>query len=548
VDLATLDGSNGFVIESTTAGDELGTVVSDAGDFNGDGMDDVIVTAPQGYPGASGLGVVHVVYGSTSGFAAAVSVDSLDGSNGRSIPGIRDDQWLGTAASGLGDVNGDGIDDVIVGEAADAALAENGARAYVVFGAAGTSSTFDLTTLNGSNGFAISPSAVASPAPLAVGRAGDVNGDGLADLLVGSPATTVDTTDIPGGGFVLFGQDTAYAALETLSSLDGSDGFKIEGEGVFGQAGESVAGAGDINQDGLDDVIVGAPFASPAGQSFAGTAYVVFGRGTTFSSGTGAIDQTLDLAAGDQVIYQVSATIAAGATGSTTVTAEATVDAADTDTVPGNNTASATTTIGAPPLVTSIQINDGGASRSQITSLTVTFDAVVDPALLDSAFVIHQIHADAADVLVDTLQVSADSSSGVTVATLTFEVTESNSAATVDRDGTGALGDSLADGNYRLDILAANVVADGIAMEANVEFGGQTAGETPNDDFFRLYGDASGDGRTFLEDLDNSFAPSFFLNEDDVGFNASVDGDGDGRIDLVDLDNYFAPNFFASRE
>lgn len=345
-DLATLNGTNGFVVRGSVEGDNLGVAVSEAGDVNGDLIDDIIFTAPQGgTTTSSGLGEAFVFYGKSSGFAAAVNSSAINSTNGFKIAGIRANQEFGFEASGAADINGDGFADVIIGEGPDPGLLVGGARAYVVMGHNNTTGVFDLATLNGTNGFDVSPTAAGSPSILRVSGAGDVNGDGFADVIVGTAATTVDTTPIPGGGFVLFGKDTPFATSVNLSTLDGSNGFVIQGMNSMEQAGDAVGAAGDVNGDGKSDVIVGAPFASPGGSILAGESYVVFGRGSTITNGAGPINDTLDMLVGDQVIYRVSATIAPTATVSTTVDATATPGTGVTDTVPGNNSASATTTI-----------------------------------------------------------------------------------------------------------------------------------------------------------------------------------------------------------
>ncbi|MEO1616064.1 MAG: hypothetical protein AAFV88_09460, partial [Planctomycetota bacterium] len=141
-------------------------------------------------------------------------------------------------------------------------------------------------------------------------------------------------------------------------------------------------------------------------------------------------------------------------------------------------------------------------------------------------------------VSVGTISVATSVVDGKTVAVLTF-----SGAGTVERIGTGVLDDSLADGNYLLTVLAANVVTSGVPMAADLTFGGQTFGEPDNDEFFRLYGDDDGDGDVDFDDLNLGFIPSFNAIDGEGNFNAGLDYDGDGDLDFDDLNNGFVPAF-----
>ncbi|QDT06769.1 hypothetical protein K227x_51850 [Rubripirellula lacrimiformis] len=198
------------------------------------------------------------------------------------------------------------------------------------------------------------------------------------------------------------------------------------------------------------------------------------------------------------------------------------------------------------PQVASVTINEGvpnAASRSQLTSVTVQFDSLVDHAELATAFAITNI--DTGEV-VDALIVAAVDSATQTTVTLTFGT---DGLSVANRVGVGALGNSLVDGNYQLDVTASKIIAvdGGAALSADYRFGGHVAADEDNDDFFRLYGDANGDGIVEFTDLDEHFAPSFFSDVASAAFDPGLDGNGDGIIEFVDLDSYFAPNFFKGR-
>ena len=525
-DLATLAGANGFSIVTATAGQSLGFDVDGAGDVNDDGLDDLIVGAPGSVLPATD-GAAYVVFGQNS--SASVDVGGLTATTGIAMPAPRSGHTLGHSVSGAGDVNDDGIADVILADDFDGS---NAGQGYLLFGSdSGFTSPFDLSTLNGTNGVIIEAPASNHPNLMVFDNGGDINGDGIEDLILGLPEDEdflPAPAVIPGGGYVVFGNGSGFSSPLNLASLDGSNGFLVDGANVSDVAGFAVGAAGDVNDDGLDDLVIGGPFASPGGNLAAGEAYIYYGRGSSISNGSGNVNETLDVFPGDQVIYRVSANIAPAATGSTTVDATATPDAAVSDTDLLNNSASATTTIGAPPSVANVQINDGvNPTRSQITSLTVTFDSIVEHGPLDNAFQITQIDT---STPVGIVNVAKSDSSGVTVATLTFDGT-----STYPREGTGELGNSLIDGNFQLVVLAANVLSGGVPMAAD----DASFGDERSDDFFRLYGDANGDGVVDTADLFDHFAPSFTGG----AFRPDLDGQGDGNIDTMDLFDYFAIAF-----
>ncbi len=110
-----------------------------------------------------------------------------------------------------------------------------------------------------------------------VSNAGDVNGDGFDDLIVSSPYADPNG-DFSGSSYVIFGKASGFSAVLDLSNLDSNSGFRLDGEAVDDYSGGSVSGAGDVNGDGFDDLIVGARGADPNG-GFSGSSYVIFGRG-----------------------------------------------------------------------------------------------------------------------------------------------------------------------------------------------------------------------------------------------------------------------------
>jgi Ca2+-binding RTX toxin-like protein len=295
IDLSSLDGTIGFKLSGAAAGDYSGYSVASAGDVNGDGFADVIVGAFYADPHGSASGASYVVFGKASGFAANIDLSSLDGASGFKLSGVAAADYSGLSVASAGDVNGDGFADLIIGAFyADPHGSKSGAS-YVVFGkASGFAANIDLSSLDGITGFKLSGAAAGDKSGLSLASAGDVNGDGFADVIVGAFEAHGDYS---GASYVVFGKASGFAANIDLSSLDGTTGFTLSGA-AGDYSGRSVASAGDVNGDGFADLIVGAHGADPNG-NYSGASYVVFGRlPDTAVSRTGT-DASQTLAGGD---------------------------------------------------------------------------------------------------------------------------------------------------------------------------------------------------------------------------------------------------------
>jgi hypothetical protein len=204
----------------------LGDAVAGVGDLNGDGQPEVLVGASKATPGTS---------------TEAGSVFLLDAKHGRllhRLDGSGKYSWFGSALAAARDVDGDGVQDFIIG-AYGAPVSGVGiaGKAYVYSGAS-------LSLL-----FSVDGSVKFGALGYSVSGAGDVNGDGLGDVVIGAPLTWI-------GGLPEFGKACVH-----LGAAGASD-FCIEGTVFGGNLGTSVAGVGDVNGDGYDDIAVGVPFDS----------------------------------------------------------------------------------------------------------------------------------------------------------------------------------------------------------------------------------------------------------------------------------------------
>ncbi len=234
--------------------DRLGMVVSGAGDQDGDGLDDILVTAPYHDSDVTDIGAAYLVHTLPAG-TDCVCTDSVR------LFGAAENQYAGWAMAGGGDVDGDGVPDLLVGAFGAERHGPFTGAAYVMHGplVQSTGLTNSEGTLVGEDAGDFAGAAVAM---------GDVDGDGLADLLVGAPGDSSGEF-AAGAAYVITGVVVGEISLGVAEA-------KLLGEVTYDAAGEAVASAGDVNGDGYDDVLVGAPKADPAGEN-RGAAYLLLG-------------------------------------------------------------------------------------------------------------------------------------------------------------------------------------------------------------------------------------------------------------------------------
>lgn len=305
LDLATL-GSRGVTFTSATEQDRGGWSVSGAGDVNGDGFDDLIIGSPFDLDiRFSSRSQAYLIYGRAN-FPTVQSLLSSDLGINREIEG--QPNAMGMSVSAAGDVNGDGFDDLIIGaplsDATSIPRTDAGAS-YLIFGGPSIRG-LDLSNL-GSQGVKIIGADPGDEMGRSVSNAGDINGDGYDDLIIGAryaDATNNIKSDA-GESYVIFGRPV-FPTIIDLQNL-GSSSMTIIGTDANDLSGYRVSGAGDVNADGYDDILIGAPGADGPGNGrpFAGESYVVFGNAT--------LPRTLNLAQlGDAGILILGAPFSGG--------------------------------------------------------------------------------------------------------------------------------------------------------------------------------------------------------------------------------------------
>ena len=355
IDVSALAPARGFIIQGDAAGDRLGWSVSEAGDVNGDGLDDLIVGAPPGDDGGNTAGEAYIVYGKTGdgtqfgeamGSRQVLDTTSLVPAAGFIIQGDSENDQLGISVSGAGDVNGDGLDDLIVGAFLNSSSGESfDGEAYIVYGKTGTDGTqfgtavtidtverrvVDTSMLAPATGFILRGDMSFDGLGISVSGVGDINGDGLGDLIAGAGGSDNGGNNA-GEAYVVYGKagtdgtqfGTAVGSRRVVDTMNlaPAAGFIIQGDmggpgGLSAQGdnlGYSVAGAGDINGDGLDDLIVASRDGDDGGTD-AGEAYIVYGKanpavgdpGTQFGAlvGSHRVLDTTSLSVTDGFILQ----------------------------------------------------------------------------------------------------------------------------------------------------------------------------------------------------------------------------------------------------
>ena len=262
-DQNTLNGRNGFSVTGLNERNWLGSELSFAGDINNDGLEDVAIYTQQYIKPVDGFdsqGTTYIIFGSRNAFPSPFDLTTLNGTNGFKVVGIAENERRGRSIGKLGDINGDGIDDI--------SLSSQGDKHIFLYGKTGSfPASLSIADIDGTNGFIFTQSGVNE-----LKSAGDVNGDGINDIIMGQYAWS-------GTSYIILGRNGNFPLNINSTWLDGTKGFVLGAVDATSSA-FFVGTAGDINNDGYDDLMVGIHSGRSAESSLT---YVYFGHAAPFS-------------------------------------------------------------------------------------------------------------------------------------------------------------------------------------------------------------------------------------------------------------------------
>lgn len=291
VDLANADAS--FIGE--TAGDQLHAKAG-VGDTNGDGYPDFVLVARFNDEGGTDAGQVYLFFGKEDGWAMDTDAGQADASFIGEATGDEAGYWV----AGVGDTNGDGFSDFAIGAPNNDDGGSNAGKVYVIFGAE-DGWAMD-TDLSGAEASFIGEAAL-DRAGLAVAGVGDVDGNGSDDILIGAYRNDAGGADA-GQSYLILGATDGWTTDVDLANADAS----FIGENAGDEAGHALAGVGDVNQDGLDDFVIGA-WGNDEEDTGAGQTYLILGAesGWTMDGDLSGADASfLGIVAGDAAGWSVA--------------------------------------------------------------------------------------------------------------------------------------------------------------------------------------------------------------------------------------------------
>ena len=256
-DLSNSNASFGLV------GGRSGYSVAGAGDINRDGYSDILIGAPTNSSGGYYSGQTYIILGKKTGWQMDTNLSKSDAS----YYGENAYDEAGSSVAGIGDVNGDGYNDILIGAHNNDEGGQDTGQTYLILGkASGWSMGVNLSSANAS----FIGEELSDLSGWSIARTGDVNADGFDDFLIGAYGNKEGGANA-GQAYLIFGKATGWSMDTDMSDANVS----FLGEGIGDEAGRAVSGAGDVNGDGFDDILIGAP-RDDTGGTDCGKAYLIF--------------------------------------------------------------------------------------------------------------------------------------------------------------------------------------------------------------------------------------------------------------------------------
>ncbi|MFT5682823.1 MAG: hypothetical protein ACI8RZ_003747 [Myxococcota bacterium] len=272
------------ILTGAADNDSAGFSVAGPGDVNNDDYDDIMVGAYQEDSGGTNAGAAYIVFGPVSGEISLSDADLI-------LTGVADDDRAGIAVGWTGDANSDDNLDLLIGADQEDTSASNAGAAYLIYG--GVTGEVSLSSAD----LILTGVAADDNAGVSVAGAGDVDGDGADDLLIGADQEDSGGSNA-GAAYLIYGGTTGTMSLSAADAI-------LTGEAASDYAGHSVSSAGDTNNDGYDDVIIGA-YGNDEADSSAGAAYILYGPFSGTMSLSAADAMLVGEIASDYAGYSVS--------------------------------------------------------------------------------------------------------------------------------------------------------------------------------------------------------------------------------------------------
>ncbi len=238
-----------------------GQSLSAAGDVNGDGYDDFIVNSFMNSDNGTSAGAVYLIYGQENLLESASLATAVE------FTGEAVGDYAGRSLAAVGDINNDGYDDILVGADLNDATGTDAGAVYLIYGQA-----VAFTSVNLNMAVRFTGEAAGDSAGSAVAGAGDINNDGYDDFIIGAPYNDTAQSNT-GAAYLFYGRSALYTATSVTA------GVKFTGEASGNAAGDAVSAAGDINNDGYDDFVIGASY-----KDNIGSVYLIYGQAAALAA------------------------------------------------------------------------------------------------------------------------------------------------------------------------------------------------------------------------------------------------------------------------